>query len=445
MNRQAFGHGRQARFSAMPAGLILQRKCACGNHVHGNEECSACAAKQQNARRQGERESAIVPPIVLAALRAPGQPIDTATRAFMEPRLAGELMRVKASDSTVPPMQSSALAIGPAEDGFEQEADRAAERVAASTSSEFENRGEGRDFSRVRIHTGGVAAESARAIGARAYTVGGDIVFGAGQYAPHTDSGRQLLAHELAHTIQQGQGTPASIQRKDLGPERHGDTLPFVESKELADCIRIMGEENAESCREQVLGEKKPPSCPATHTIPDDVYAGIDAAWKKSKHGEASVTEHGGRIVSDKSGKRVIRTGSGGSGGMSMPAAKTGDTTLGSLHTHPYSTSEGSHLGVAFSGTDMTTFIGGTLGSVMYVGAGSCYFVLDTLNYSDRDSCKTVDVKKRWKDSFDKAAGTLQEKVEIAVKDVSVGCGICFYKTCRPDEKSPVPQTANLV
>ncbi len=64
----------------------------------------------------------------------------------------------------------------------------------------------GHNFSQVRIHTDGQAAESARVVNALAYTVGRDIVFGAGQYTPHTDAGRQLLAHELVHTIQQRSG-----------------------------------------------------------------------------------------------------------------------------------------------------------------------------------------------------------------------------------------------
>ena len=59
------------------------------------------------------------------------------------------------------------------------------------------------DFSRVRVHTGIGAAQSAQALSAMAYTVGHDIVFGSGLYAPATEGGQRLLAHELVHTIQQ--------------------------------------------------------------------------------------------------------------------------------------------------------------------------------------------------------------------------------------------------
>ena len=62
----------------------------------------------------------------------------------------------------------------------------------------------GYDFSRVRIHTDARAAESARSVSALAYTVGTHVVFGSGQYQPATAAGLRLLAHELAHTIQQG-------------------------------------------------------------------------------------------------------------------------------------------------------------------------------------------------------------------------------------------------
>jgi hypothetical protein len=68
----------------------------------------------------------------------------------------------------------------------------------------------GYDFSRVRLHTDAQAAESAQMVNALAYTVGRDVVFGAGQYAPSTAKGKQLLAHELIHVIQQVQRSPLS-------------------------------------------------------------------------------------------------------------------------------------------------------------------------------------------------------------------------------------------
>jgi hypothetical protein len=64
----------------------------------------------------------------------------------------------------------------------------------------------GHDFSRVRVHTDGRAAESAQAVNAQAYTVGNKVVFGSDQYQPGSTVGSRLLAHELAHVVQQSQG-----------------------------------------------------------------------------------------------------------------------------------------------------------------------------------------------------------------------------------------------
>ncbi|HEX8489434.1 MAG TPA: DUF4157 domain-containing protein [Chthoniobacterales bacterium] len=92
--------------------------------------------------------SAAVPPIVHEVLRSSGEPLDAATRAFMEPRFA-------------------------------------------------------HDFTRVRVHTNKKAAQSAAAVNAEAYTVGRHIVFGENRLSSATPAGRGLLAHELAHTVQQ--------------------------------------------------------------------------------------------------------------------------------------------------------------------------------------------------------------------------------------------------
>jgi hypothetical protein len=71
----------------------------------------------------------------------------------------------------------------------------------------------GRDLGDVRIHTGAPAGAAAAAIGARAYTLGHDIGFAAGEYAPATGEGRRLIAHEIAHVAQEGVAPPATIRR----------------------------------------------------------------------------------------------------------------------------------------------------------------------------------------------------------------------------------------
>jgi hypothetical protein len=91
----------------------------------------------------------------------------------------------------------------------------------------------GYDLSQVRVHTGGLAAESATSIDASAFTVGHNIVFGPGQYAPETSAGQRLITHELAHVVQQGAGAATAygglplIQRSP-GPPANLD-LPWTQ------------------------------------------------------------------------------------------------------------------------------------------------------------------------------------------------------------------------
>ena len=129
-------------------------------------KCDNCRKKRQllqrSALKNSSRESNSAPSIVHDVLRSPGAPIDPATRAFMEPRF-------------------------------------------------------GQDFSRVRVHTGAKASESAKAVDALAYTVGQHVVFKEGHYNPGVARGRALLAHELAHVGQQ-ESAPVS------GPLRIADS-----------------------------------------------------------------------------------------------------------------------------------------------------------------------------------------------------------------------------
>lgn len=84
------------------------------------------------------------------------------------------------------------------------------------------------DFGHVRLYTDGAAAESARQLGALAYTLGPDIVFGAGQYAPETEAGKRLLAHELTHVVQQGEGR-ATLAAAPRSPVRGRTGGPLVQ------------------------------------------------------------------------------------------------------------------------------------------------------------------------------------------------------------------------
>ncbi len=78
----------------------------------------------------------------------------------------------------------------------------------------------GHDLSDVRVHTGSAAARSAQQFHARAFTVGNEVVFAAGEYAPSTSAGRKLLAHELAHVQQQKSGPPLVQRAPDSNEDR---------------------------------------------------------------------------------------------------------------------------------------------------------------------------------------------------------------------------------
>src|ERR1700733_1729402 len=92
----------------------------------------------------------------------------------------------------------------------------------------------GADLSSVRVHTGGESQSAAHAVGAKAYTMGQDIHFGAGPYDPTSSSGEHLLAHEVAHTVQQQGGT--STQMNKLEVSTPGDALEH-EADRAADAM----------------------------------------------------------------------------------------------------------------------------------------------------------------------------------------------------------------
>lgn len=113
-----------------------------------------------------------------------------------------------------PQLAASPLTIGPVDDPLEREAEQVANGDKRGTS-----KGKSDEFSAVRIHTDTMAAESAAAVQARAYTVGNQIVFGEGQYQPATNAGQRLLAHELTHTVQQIGVTPSQGQTLQRAPD----------------------------------------------------------------------------------------------------------------------------------------------------------------------------------------------------------------------------------
>lgn len=194
--------------------------------------------KRMNLQRRAvdnQSEHSEVPSIVHEVLRSPGQPLDANTRAFMEPRFGHDFSRVPARAS-VPQLSSSTLTVGPADDRYEQEAHQLAARVMRTArAGAMSDAAQPFDFSQVRVHTGPEASASAAAVNAVAYTVGHDIVFGAGHYAPHTSAGQSLLAHELTHVIQQSASNASGRIQRLTAAEKKED----LKSKRLKDDARL--------------------------------------------------------------------------------------------------------------------------------------------------------------------------------------------------------------
>lgn len=166
-------HEQEAdRLSELAIGMSEPARSApCGC----NAGCSCAPPKQAGslfprvqARRVGLGATSMeAPPLVHQVIASPGQPLDSESRSYFEPR--------------------------------------------------FDH-----DFSKVRIHADAAAGVSASQIQANAYTVGNDIVFGAGRFAPHTLQGQRLLAHELTHVVQQSGVQSTAVQpvlQRDIGFE----------------------------------------------------------------------------------------------------------------------------------------------------------------------------------------------------------------------------------
>jgi hypothetical protein len=110
----------------------------------------------------------------------------------------------RASRADAPPQEQAGPRAGEAAGAAGEVPNSPGRPLDAATRAFFEPRF-ARCFSDVRIHTGAAAEQSARAVSAKAYTVGHDIVFGANRVAPNTHPGRHLIAHELTHVVQQSQ------------------------------------------------------------------------------------------------------------------------------------------------------------------------------------------------------------------------------------------------
>jgi len=156
---------------AMPGPQRKQERTFGGEYPGGQMERTSMAYERLRVKgtELNRREGTPVPHIVNQVLASPGQPLDPTIRAFMEPHF-------------------------------------------------------GHDFSRVRVHTGKIAEQSAQDINANAYTIGNEMVFGPGRFAPGTREGQRLIAHELVHVMQPN---ATSVLRRDLVKDAAGNYVSY--------------------------------------------------------------------------------------------------------------------------------------------------------------------------------------------------------------------------
>jgi outer membrane protein OmpA-like peptidoglycan-associated protein len=191
------------RMAALPTATPF----SVSHHRSGEAQrkCASCEEEEKQEIQRKEHSAAADPPavstlVVDGALSSPGRPLDEATRSFMEPRF-------------------------------------------------------GYDFSHVRVHDDSSSATSAAAVNANAYTIGPHIVFGTGRYQPRSNDGRRLLAHELAHTVQQA-SSPPQVQR-NISDFRVTQLQPEPEKRTKGIDDRFFFEFDQFELREDVPEEKE--------------------------------------------------------------------------------------------------------------------------------------------------------------------------------------------
>ena len=167
--------------------------CSCANDDEPCDECAAHGRSKQKVHRSPSNPAPIhgnghapqIPSSIHTAVSEPGQPLDSTSRDFFEPRFK-------------------------------------------------------HDFSQVRIHTSPQAGASAQSIQANAYTLGTSIVFAPGQYSPTTTGGRTLMAHELTHVVQGARERGLSSRSHQSPPAIHRDPAPVVDDSAVKSDVDII-------------------------------------------------------------------------------------------------------------------------------------------------------------------------------------------------------------
>lgn len=196
-------------------GLLLQRKCACGGSAGASGECEACAKKKRLQAR--------------LAIGASNDPLEREADRVADQVLAqpahGAIRSVAARIQRYSGQPSGETAAAPA--SVDHALAGSGRPLEPTLQQDMEGRF-GHDFSRVQVHADATAGQSARDVNAHAYTVGHHIVFGASRYAPGTQQGRRLLAHELTHVLQQSEGGTGLLHRSPDEGEKPEEKPKFT-------------------------------------------------------------------------------------------------------------------------------------------------------------------------------------------------------------------------
>ncbi len=276
-----------------PAQGVLQRNCACGNHTVTGGKCTECAKIKSGLQRKltiGSSNDPLEQEADRVAEQVMRAPLNSAVNAI-PPRIQRYAGQVTGGIGAVPSSVDRVLS-------------GSGRRLEPALRQDMESRF-GHDFSQVRVHTGDAAEQSARDVNAHAYTVGNNVVFGAGRFAPRAHEGQRLIAHELTHVIQQRTHHPTTIQRFALA-------LDFEKlAKEIEDAVSGLGTDEEKIYRALTKLQRDPDSVKELETAYSRLFS---ETLMQALEGDLNQEELDyakglmGKPVSAKSKQRIVAT-----------------------------------------------------------------------------------------------------------------------------------------